>query len=279
MENKPSTNVQFTPYEISFCLFDTERTKQWKQAIEDVVKPGDVVVDAGAGTGILGVFAAMDDAKKVYSVELQPRFCKLIKNLAEINGVSDKVEVFNADATSLTIPEPVDVIICELLCTGQFFEPQVQVINHLRQFLKPGARIIPNKIESFIQLLDAHEILYGVRINTDSRSLVMPDDEPVSTKVKYDEIDLTKPAKTSVDTTVRVKARKTRIADAVMITGRAALTEEILTERTKFLYNPEVIYLKKPVELVKDRFYDIHIAYPYGSDTLDAIIEVTEAKD
>jgi predicted RNA methylase len=277
MEKKPSTNVQFTPYEISFCLYDTERTKQWKQAIEDIVKPGDVVVDAGAGTGILGVFAALDYAKKVYSVELQSRFCKLIENLAIKNGVSDKITVIHADATRLELPEQPDVVICELLCTGQFFEPQVQVINHLRQYFKPTTMVIPRKIESFIQLLDAHEILYGVRIDTDSRSLLMPDDEPVSSKVKYDEIDLTKHAKTAIDTVVKVKARKTRIADAVVITGQAALSEDIVTEKTKFLYNPEVIYLKKPIHLIKDRFYDIHISYAYGSDTLDAVIEVFES--
>lgn len=276
MENQPTSNVQFTPYEISFCLYDTERTKQWKQAIEDVVKEGDVIVDAGAGTGILGVFAALDEAKKVYSIELQPRFCKLIENLAKKNGVSDKITVINADATTVELPEKVDVVICELLCTGQFFEPEVQVINHLRKFFKPSTLLIPYKIESFIQLLDAHEILYGVRVDTDSRSLVLPDDEPVSTKVKYDEIDLTKNCKSSVDKIVTVQARKTRIADAVIITGQANLSENIITEKTKFLYNPEVIYLKKPVSLVKDRFYEIRISYHYGCDTLDAVIEVSE---
>ncbi len=276
MENQPTSNVQFTPYEISFCLYDAERTQQWKQAIEDVVIEGDVIVDAGAGTGILGVFAAMDEAKKVYSIELQPRFCKLIENLARKNGVSDKIIVINADATKVELPEKIDVVICELLCTGQFFEPEVQVINHLRKFFKPTTRLIPYKIQSFIQLLDAHEILYGVRIDTDSRSILMPDDEPVSSKVIYDEIDLTNECKTFVDTIVTVKARKTRIADAVVITGQANLKENIITEKTKFLYNPEVIYLKKSINLIKDKFYDIHISYPYGSDTLDAVIEVFE---
>lgn len=271
---QPTTNVQFTPYEISFCLYDTDRTRQWKQAIEDIVKKGDVVVDAGAGTGILGIFAALDGAKHIYSIELQPRFCQLIEHTARQNDVADKITVLNADATTVELPEKVDVIICELLCTGQFFEPEVQVINHLRKFFKPTTKLIPQKIESFIQLLDAHEILYGVKINVDSRSLFMPDDEPVSTKIKYDEIDLTKPAKTSVDTVVTVKARKTRIADAVVITGQAYLTPEIITEKTKFLYNPEVIYLKNPVYLEKNKLYNIYIKYNYGCDTLDAEIKV-----
>jgi len=271
---KPTTQVQFTPYEISFCLYDTERTSLWKQAIEDVVKDGDIVVDAGAGTGILGVFAALDGAKQIYSIELHDRFCKLIENMAKKNQIENKLKVIHGDASKIKIPEKIDVLICELLCTGQFFEPEIQVVNHLRQYFKPTTKIIPNKIESFIQLLDAHEILYGVRVDTDSRSLMMPDDEAVSTKVKYDEIDLTKAAKTSVDTIVTVKARKTRIADAVVITSRANLTDDIVTEKTKFLYNPEVIYLKEPVNLEKGEMYEIHINYSYGCDTLDAKIEV-----
>jgi predicted RNA methylase len=169
------------------------------------------------------------------------------------------------------------VVICELLCTGQFFEPQVQVINHLRQYFKPTTQIIPHKVESYIQLYDAHEILYGVRIDTDSRSLLLADDEPVSTKARYDTIDFTKPIDSYVDAKVKVRARKSRIADAVVITGKAWLTETIETERTKFLYNPELIYLKEPIDLEKDKEYYIHIKYPYGGDTLDAEIKVVPA--
>ena len=272
---KPSTNVQFTPYEISMCLYDVHRTRQWKEAIEDVVSDGDIVADAGAGTGILSVFAALDSASKVYSLELHPRFCRLISNMAAKNNVAGKVHVIQGDASRMDLPEKIDVLICELLCTGQFFEPEVQVINNLRRFLKSPEKIIPQKIESFVQLLDAHEMLYGVRIDSDSRSNLLADDEPVSTKVKYDIIDLTKPVEPAqVDTVVKVRARKTRIADAVVITSRAYLTDNIITEPSQFLYNPEVIFLKKPMELEKGKLYEIHIAYPYGCDTLDAVVEV-----
>lgn len=276
-EKNTTTNVQFTPYEISMCLYDIDRTRQWKEAIEDVVKKGDIVIDAGAGTGILGVFAAKDGAEKVYAIELQKRFCTLIEHLAKRNNLEDKFTIFNEDASKVEIPEKADVLICELLCTGQFFEPEVQVVNHLRQFLKPDAHIIPRKVKSYIQLFDAQNKLFEVDIDADSRSTILADDEPVSNKVLYDTIDFSNYSKTSVDTEVIVKARKTRICDAVVITGQAELTDRIKTEQTKFLYNPEVIFLKKPINLEAGKNYKVKIQYEYGCDTLDALIEAEPA--
>lgn len=275
MGEDATTNVAFTPYEISLCLFDVPRTRMWKEAIEDVVEPGDVVVDAGSGTGILGVFAALAGAKQVYCIELHPRFVTLIQHLAERNNVSDRVHVVHADASKWEPPEPVDVVIAELLCTGQFFEPQVQVMNHLRGFLRDGGRTIPRRVRSTLRLLDAQEMIYGVQIDCDSRSLVMDDDEPVSSRVEYDTIDFSGQNELWVDTTVRVEARHTRIADAVLIEGQAELAPGILTHTTKFLYNPEVIFLPQAVELEAGKQYDVRVRYPYGGDTLDATFEIT----
>ena len=273
----PATEVSFTPYEISLCLYDVPRTRMWKEAIEDVVSPGDVVVDAGSGTGILGVFAALAGAKDVYCVEIHPRFITLIEHLAERNGVADVVHPVHADATKWEPPVEVDVIIAELLCTGQFFEPEVQVMNHLRQFLKPGGQTIPRKVTSQLRLLDAQEMIYGVRIDCDSRSLVMDDDEPVSTRAVYDVIEFDDTHPLEVDTTVRVRARKDRLADAVVVEGQAVLADGVKTKTTKFLYNPEVIFLRESIELEKGREYDVRVHYPYGADTLDATFEVTPA--
>ena len=277
MSDSTTTNVAFTPYEISLCLHDVARTRMWKEAIEDSVKPGDVVVDAGSGTGILGVFAAMAGAERVYCVELHPRFIPLIEHLAAQNGVEDVITVIHADATTVDISEPVDVLICELLCTGQFFEPEVQVVNHLRQFLKDDGVVIPRQIRSYVRLLDAQEMLYGVRIDCDSRSVVLDADEPVSTRVRYDTIDLTRPAPLTVDTIATVTARKSRMADAILIEGEADLTENITTVPTKFLYNPEVIFLKEECPIQAGKDYAVRIRYPYGADSLQALFEVEPA--
>jgi predicted RNA methylase len=277
MPENTNTAVSFTPYEISLCLFDIQRTRMWKEAVENAVKEGDVVIDAGSGTGILGVFAALAGARKVYCIELHPRFVSIIEHMARRNGVEDKIVAIHADASQVEIPEPADVLICELLCTGQFFEPQVQVVRHLRKYLKPDAALMPQEVRSYVRLLDAQELLYGVRTDVDSRSIVLDDDEPVSSRVCYDTIHFGPDQTLAVDTVVEVEARRTRRADAVLIEGQATLADDIVTWPTKFLYNPEVIFLKEPIELVKGERYRIHIRYPYGGDTLDARFSVEPA--
>ena len=49
-------------------LSDKRRTEAFKKAIKDSVA-GKLVIDVGAGTGILSVFAAEAGAKKVFPIE------------------------------------------------------------------------------------------------------------------------------------------------------------------------------------------------------------------
>src|SRR4030067_402019 len=57
-------------------LADDARISAYRRAIHEVVHPGDVVVDLGAGTGILGLLACEAGAKRVFFTDARKGFLK-----------------------------------------------------------------------------------------------------------------------------------------------------------------------------------------------------------
>ena len=120
---------QFIPLHYHFqMLYDTARTSGFRAAIRHVVKPGAVVLELGSGTGVLSFFAT-EKARKVYSVELNLDLVDESRRLLKMNPNGDKVEVIHGDAFAYIPPEPVDVVICEMLHVGLLREKQLAVID------------------------------------------------------------------------------------------------------------------------------------------------------
>ena len=57
---------------VAQCLLDRKRTEAFRKAITRAVKPGDLVLDAGTGSGILAMFAAQAGAERVIALERDP---------------------------------------------------------------------------------------------------------------------------------------------------------------------------------------------------------------
>jgi predicted RNA methylase len=105
-------------------LIDAKRTSAFKNAIENSVKPGDIVVDMGTGTGVLAMFAAKMGAKKVYAIENDPKNVMTLHKTFKLNGYNNIV-VIEGDVTKINLPEKVDVIIGEMIATALIEELQV----------------------------------------------------------------------------------------------------------------------------------------------------------
>lgn len=138
-------------------LTDENRMKNFKAAIDHAVFPGAKVLELGGGTGVLSWFAAAK-ADKVWCVEFNPDLVKESRRLLAQNINGHKVEVIHADAFQYLPPEPVDVVICEMIHVAMLREKQVEVIEafkkrYLERFGGPLPLFIPEAVVMAVQPL------------------------------------------------------------------------------------------------------------------------------
>jgi len=166
-EMEESELGQFIPLHYHFhMLKDPPRMEPFKEAIERVTKDGSTVLELGGGTGVLSWFAAQK-ARKVYCVERNPEMVAVAKKFLPNNPNGDRVEVIEADAAKYVPPEPVDLVICEMIHTGMIREKQMEVMiafkeNYKKRFpLSPVPRLMPEAAIQAIQPLQENYIFYG----------------------------------------------------------------------------------------------------------------------
>jgi len=124
---------QFIPIQYHHVmLMDQNRMKNFKAAIDHVVAPGAKVLELGGGTGVLSWFAAAK-ADKVWCVEFNPELVSESKRFLAMNPNGEKVEVVHADAFEYLPPEPVDVMICEMVHVAMLREKQVEMTESFKQ--------------------------------------------------------------------------------------------------------------------------------------------------
>ena len=149
-------------------LNDEARMQGFRDAISHLVPLGGKVVELGGGTGVMSHFAAQR-ASQVWCVEFNPELVALSRALLAQNSNGERVEVVHADASAWVPPEPVDVVICEMMHTGLLREQQAAVLhsfkNHyLERFGGPLPKFIPEACLQAIQPIEqdfVHEGYYA----------------------------------------------------------------------------------------------------------------------
>ena len=132
---------------------DRVRTEAFRRAINSVVGPGDAVLDVGAGSGILSVFAALAGAADVYAVE-RTSIAVLANELAAANGVAEIVHVTHGDVMDIELPGRVDVIVSEWLGGFGIDEGMLAPLVAARErWLKPGGVMIPHSVTAWTALV------------------------------------------------------------------------------------------------------------------------------
>jgi SAM-dependent methyltransferase len=127
-------------------LADETRTNAFREAITRVVRPGDVVVDLGCGSGILSFFACQAGAARVYSID-QTHAADVASLLARHNDFGDRITVLHGEAKTIDLPERANVLLSETLGVAGLDEGIAEIVADARsRFLEPDARIIPQRV-------------------------------------------------------------------------------------------------------------------------------------
>jgi hypothetical protein len=136
-------------------LIDRTRVSAFERAISEVIKPGDVVLDLGAGTGILGLFALRAGAARVYAIDVSG-LTQLERELFEANGFADRAICIKGLSTRVELPEKAQVIVGDLI--GRFGIDGGLVefyADARRRMAVPEVRTIPTRVDLFVAPVEA----------------------------------------------------------------------------------------------------------------------------
>lgn len=150
-------------------LEDGVRTGTYQSAILKNPRcfAGKVVLDVGAGTGILAMMAARAGAKQVFAVEATD-MSEFSKRIVEANGLSDKVRVIRGTIETVTLPCKVDVIISEWMGYMLLRESMLDSVLFARDaYLKPGGSLFPSHATLFLAPVARAEVLRDKRRRLD----------------------------------------------------------------------------------------------------------------
>ena len=138
----------------SVMLADQARNDAYQAAIESKVRPGDIVLDIGTGSGLLAMMAARAGAEHVYACEMNEPLAAVAEEIVALNGFADKITILRMNSIRMEIgkelPRPADVLIAEIFDNAILGENALLTFHHaLRNLVVEDAQVVPEKATVF----------------------------------------------------------------------------------------------------------------------------------
>jgi ribosomal protein L11 methyltransferase len=111
--------------------------------LEQLIEPGDEVIDLGSGSGILAIAAVKLGASRAIGIESDPEANEVAARNASRNGVAVQVELLEGDAGTLApLAGPADLLLSNILRTVN-----TELLPAITNALRPGALAIFSGME------------------------------------------------------------------------------------------------------------------------------------
>lgn len=126
------------------------RNALYREAILATLKPGNTVADLGCGVGVLGFLCLESGASQVWGIDSSEAIHLARDVMAKI-GYADRYHTIAGSTFSTTLPERVDLIICDHVGYFGFDYGIIRLMRDARRrFLKPGGAMIPQAIDLMV---------------------------------------------------------------------------------------------------------------------------------
>jgi protein arginine N-methyltransferase 1 len=137
-------------------IADKQRMDAYLDALRSVVRPGCVVVDIGAGTGIFTLAACKLGASRVYAIEPGDSI-EVARDSVHANGFDAQVVFVRGLSTDLELVDrKADVVVADIRGVLPFFQGNIAALSDARKrLLAPGGALIPSRDVVWIAPVDA----------------------------------------------------------------------------------------------------------------------------
>ncbi len=128
---------------------DDPRNQAYKEALVKTITEDTQVLEIGAGSGLLAMLAAQSGTKKrITTCEITPVIASVAKEIIELNGFDNSVEVIAKASKDISIGEDLtakaDLIVSEVISNEFLGEGVLDTVEDAKKrLLAPGGRMIP----------------------------------------------------------------------------------------------------------------------------------------
>jgi len=143
-------------------LSDGVRVRCLGMAIGKAVRSGDVVLDLGCGSGILGLLSLRAGASRVIAIDSTPML-EVAREVYRRAGFTDRCELHRGQSFRVQTSEPVDVVVCDHVGCFGFDYGIIELLRDARErFLRPQGIVLPSRLKLMLSAVQSEVVREGV---------------------------------------------------------------------------------------------------------------------